>query len=135
MNKKSEEKFVGQLSINRVSGFQDYVCIRVTDKLSGHDFLELDVDFEEFAKAVTGFSLQKCVFKLRSMNTVGKKREIKHEIVQRPTKYDSQARDDEINGILAPYEIDGWVGSRYDITNHHNWTGDNKVRVCFRRYV
>jgi hypothetical protein len=123
----------GKLSIHRVhSGDDDYIAIEVVDGLSGTKFVQIEITPETLGNVITGLSFQECEFELRRIDLVGKKREVTHYLVPRPEHRDDE---EEATALLAPFEINGWKANRRDLYNHHNWCGDDKVRVGFSRYV
>ncbi len=65
---------------------------------------------------------------------IGKQYEHKDELVPRPDIMDRE-KEEVLDALLKPFEVDGWIGSRSDITNPHNWKGKDKVRVGFVRWV
>lgn len=61
-----------KLSINRCDGSQgSWVNLEVTDEISGTTFLSLKIAFEEFAKVMTGLSLQPCQGEVRCLERLG----------------------------------------------------------------
>jgi len=126
----------GKLSIHRVHSDEDYIAIEITDALSGTKFLQVELTAEVLGLVLTGLSFQECKFNLHRVDLVGKKREHKSELVPRPKKYrDDKKAAEEADGLLAPFEIDGWKAHRYDLYNHHNWVKDDMVQVGFIRFV
>ncbi len=107
------------------------ISIEIEDSLSARVFVEIHLTLETFAEAVTGLSSRPGEMEVQNFDLVGKKLEIKSEIVP---QVGFNATKTEIHEALAPFEVDGWTGSRKDVTNHHNFCGNN-VRVKFRRYV
>lgn len=61
-----------KLSINRCDGSQgSWVNLEVMDEISGTTFLSLKIAFEEFAKVMTGLSLQPCQGEVRCLERLG----------------------------------------------------------------
>lgn len=128
----------GKVSINRTSSNykDDYITIELTDDSSGCTVTNIEISMQEFALAVTGLSARPCEFEWYTNCPVGKRREIKTEIVEVPT-YDTR---EVASKYLKPYEIDGWIGYVSDIGNMHRrvqsakdgWSG---FRVTFTRFV
>lgn len=129
----------GQLSIMRVSGDTQYIEITITDDASGVEFVTAKLTLEAFAKAITGLSFTDCEIKTRNLDLVGKQREHKSELIPcngwNLSKRDKEVFEYECQLILGPYEIDGWIGSRYDMGNSKNYVKDEFVKVSFVRYV
>jgi hypothetical protein len=128
-------KLAGAITISRPSGGETrYIRIALEDRLSSIEFLEIEIPLEAFAEAVTGLAYTDCVFELRGLDKVGKRREHKHEMVPLPKSYG--LTDEEIDAALAPFEVDGWKGSHYDAKNSRNYVhGSGKSRIGFVRYV
>lgn len=132
----SEQAHIGRISIHRVHGGGecDVVRIEIEDGASGLLLVRAELSLEELATAITGQGHRPCTLVAwpRNVERMGWTREIKHEVVPRPPR---GATPGDIDAILAPYEADGWIGDRYDITNHYCWVGDNQVLVSFKRFV
>ena len=127
----------GKLTISRYNDFgnKDPIHITITDEKSGVSFCDIEMSLENFARAITGISLQKCNFSTHNLSKVGMKREIKSESVQTPDDFSSSNKDEKIK-ILKPYNIDGWQGSLSDLGNHHHYNYGNKsYTVSFTRWV
>ncbi len=127
-------KYQGKLTISRYTGGEkgSGITIRVTDELSGTEFIEIEITAEVLGNCITGLSYQPCEFELRAAN-VGKTHEHKTEIIPFTVK-DYSKREAEARAAMKPYEVDGWKGSWSDMCNHHNSTKAGQ-RVTFHRYV
>lgn len=128
----------GKITISRVqcSHEDDYICIQVIDEVSETRFVEVKLTPETFANVITGLAFQDCEFKTRDLNRIGLFREYKTEKIHRPKKYKStDGAKVELDSILEPFEIDGWLATRDDAYNNHRWAEDYKVKVGFTRYV
>lgn len=126
----------GSVTISRVSSTHGspYIQISVRDEASRHQFIELTLSMEAFAMAVTGMGAQPLTFDLRGVDYVGKRREVKEELVPRPPSIENAYRNEVAATTLAPFEVDGWVGRVDDLWDHHKAVG-NKQRVVFTRYI
>ena len=124
----------GKININRTSSNQedDYISISIVDESSHVQFVDVKMSLLAFANAITGMGFNSCDFELRCPELVGMKRERKEELLPRPKFQDTI---EDLQKILNPFEVDGWIGSLYDMTNHHYWVGDNQVKVGFTRHV
>ena len=105
--------------------------IAVEDKDSRITFFEAEIDFEFFAKYITGSSDQPIKFGIRGINNIGKKVEIKTEVVTIP----DNPTDNDIDVAVKKFEVNGWVGRRECCKNHHNLQGPNHYAVHFHRWV
>jgi len=125
----------GRISISRTSSNRedDYISISIVDESSHVQFVDVKMSLLDFANAITGVAFNSCDFELRHPELVGMKREHKSELLP-CSKFGDTVED--LQKILDPFEVDGWFGSLYDLTNHHNRSrfGD-QVRVGFIRYV
>ena len=67
----------GKLTISRPSFGSDkeVIAISVIDKDAVVEFLEIEIDLDEFARCITGLSNIDCNFETRYLEVVGKKRE------------------------------------------------------------
>lgn len=130
----------GNVTISRVNtGDGQYMEIRIADSSSRTEFVTAKLSMENFAKAIVGLAHTECEIETQRLDLVGKKREHKTEMVacngwelksEKKTLFNAQC-----DVILAPYEVDGWIGSRYDMGNSKNYIGDDYVKVSFVRYV
>lgn len=126
----------GKISIGRVhSNNGEWVEITIKDETSLVEFLEVKVSLENFAKLITGLSYIDCNFQTRGLNLVGKQREYKTVIVACDGWSLKRDEEEAINAVLAPYEVDGWIGRRYDLKNSKNYVGHEGVKVLFERWV
>lgn len=126
----------GKIIISRASGGQidaTPIHIEIEDGPSRTRVLDIYMALDEFCKALFS-SYGQCTIRHFPEAPIGKIAENKEEIV--PYKWAS-GRDNlpAQNKALAPFEIDGWVGYRNDLTNPHRSAGQDKQRVTFHRYV
>lgn len=126
----------GSITIGRVTSTHGdpYIQVSVQDETSRHHFIELTMSMEAFAMALTGMGAQPLTFDLRGVDYVGKRREIKDELVPRPPSVERTRQSEAAAIVLAPFETDGWVGRADDLWNHHKAVGCQQ-RVLFTRYV
>lgn len=127
-------KLKGKISITRPNSnvHGDYINITISDDTSGCEFVDLTMSMTDFAYCVTGMSHQDCSVEFRPDN-VGKTMEHKTISIPRPKSYGKDVS--EIKNLLAPHEVDGWVGNASDASNHHQWGPDDTVSVSFHRFV
>lgn len=117
------------------------IRIEVVDGESRVHFLQVNMSVEEFALAITGCGERECEFELRGVDTVGKVREHKEEMVEfdRDVIY-SRDRDAALLALKS-YEVDGWIGDANDAFNHHRQGAISvtrhavSARIRFTRYV
>jgi hypothetical protein len=135
----------------RGGGTPDEMRLRVTDPVSGIQFLELIIDPGELMRALTGSTVQ-AQFELNATHLIGMKHEQKTELIPfdcfdgSATRVDGQRceshqRTDAMRKALAPFEHDGWKGRGDDLLNMHNRVGGRhgektpKQKVSFTRFV
>jgi hypothetical protein len=122
----------GKISITRSSN--DTISIELKDESSAITFLRAEMTPEAFGFAITGLGMQQCEFRYLQDDRIGKKLEVKTEIV--PCPYMSPSNFVEcIRDYVQPYEVDGWK-AKSSLTNYnpHNRTSEG-YRVTFKRYV
>jgi hypothetical protein len=128
----------GKFTISRVQSNvgDDYIQIQFVEVNSGARFVAARIDLESFALAITGQASLPCDLDIRGLDRLGKKHEVKTEIVS----YEGARFTDDLRvdpaaiAALAPYEVDGWKGRVEDLFNHHNRSGP-LCRVTFDRWV
>ncbi len=134
----------GKMTISRPRGGSgdQYVSITIVDEFSRCGVVEIRVGLAVLTEALTGLAYQPVECRWTSgVAHIGKTREYKSEVVWVPDSYKDD-RGDIVNAALAPFEVDGWVGSRADATNHHCRVrrnaarlGGSNMRVGFYRFV
>lgn len=132
-------EFPGSISISRVSCSHepDYVSIKIIDETSHARFAEIRMTFEQLGLAITGRSEVDCIVDFREEAPIGKRRELKYELVPAPP--DRQITAEEGVALLAPFEVDGWKGQLRELHNSRNDRlgpgGEKLRRVAFVRYI
>lgn len=130
----------GKLTISRLSSnhtdMDNLIRIQLKDKTSGVEFLEINLSPEQFALALTGLGYQECEFSLGGLDVIGKRRQVKDEVVNAPDGLSlSKISEEEKADLLTPYCVDGWeVNNTRDLGNPHRRVGDG-YRVTFIRFV
>ena len=131
------KKLRGKLTITTPSSSNrpnSWVSITVEDESSHCQFLEIEVSYEELAKALTGRGYRPCEFKFNEDAPIGKTVEVKKELVH--YEGSSSKKDEALRQkAVEPFEVDGWACNPDDLLNHHNHRGDKNYAVTFRRYV
>lgn len=123
----------GQMTISRPQGSTggEYINLAFVDGLSRVQFLEVRVPLASFAEALTGLAYVPVDLEVRGLDRIGMTREHKTERVP----FLGRGRADE---AIAPFEIDGWTGSRRDYENHHKSirTDEGEFQaISFERHV
>lgn len=135
---------IGNISINRCSGTDGYVCrIEINDGSSSCRIIEMELSFEALGQAITGLSFQPVKFNLYGSDHIGKKHEYKTELVKIQRDIIGWKPDEDslakLSEALKPYEVDGWKARIDDAFNHHltRLTDDGCVEVTmgFDRWV
>jgi len=104
---------------------------------SGITFLDLTIQPDVFAKAITGSRNQLCTVALRDLHNLGKRREVK-EIIVPYVRIPGELRteDSAKAQALAPFEVDGWKGRPSDLGNYYRGSpGGQSYCVTFTRFV
>ncbi len=125
-----------KLSIGRYSGSREGIHIDVIDESSRVTIVELDVSFEEFAKALTGMYGVPCVAEWRGTELIGKQHQHKTEEV--PFRYPFMGKgkaEKAAKEAIKPFEVGGWRGDWTDCLNWHRRVRDGVQQVSFTRYV
>lgn len=143
MKRHSMKTLKGLVSINTISGHDITAPIRITleDVDSGCIICQATMTFENYARVISNQSSIDCTIELNTSKTIGKKIEVKREIVLIPEKFkntnhwDNPQLGEISSNILKPYEVNGWIGRQNDLWNHHNSRGQNLQEVIFERWV
>lgn len=109
------------------------IHLYVIDELSEVTFLILRTSPEDLAKALTGNYTNECEFELRGAEVIGKRLEMKHEVVTIPG--DGAYTEELIQQVVAPLEVDGWMARTYTIGNHHYQEGRRSYKISLIRFV
>jgi len=108
-----KKKLKGQISISRVFGDESYIQIEIIDKNSRAHFLEIRMDFEEFAKCLTGQSHIDMEFTPRGLYVVGKIKEQKELKFEIPESINFLHHKDYAEKHAQTFADDGWTASLY----------------------
>lgn len=104
----NEDKKPFSVTISRPScgNGDEYISIEVIDNKSRARFLELKVDYADFAQLVTGLSFVGCDGAVRNLERVGKKKVGKQIEFEVSNYYGSK---DEAREKVNNYLVDGYV--------------------------
>lgn len=105
MNKKIEVA----VSIGRNS--RDEVHIRIEDRASSVEFVDVSMSYEEFAKALTGLSMVDATAEVRSLEVVGKTRI--HETRKTLCPLDTYNKADLVDWLNKNCQEEGWTLQTY----------------------
>jgi hypothetical protein len=128
----------GKLTIARTSNHE--IRIYLEDASSGVPIVCVKCTPEDFGNAVTGLGDAPCSvgYRTEAWAVVGKRHEHKEELIEVQGAW-GRLSAGECQNILAPYEIDGWIGDPSDLNNHHRLgrsvDGTAIARVGFHRHV
>lgn len=131
---------IGKVTCSSSERTEHYISIGIEDEFSTINFLRVKVSMENFAEALMGLGHVPVEFELSGVDRVGKKYEYKTLEIHVPYRPgDLCTSDDLIDKAISKQEFDGWVGSRRDCKNHHNWlrnaTSGAVYNVRFCRWV
>lgn len=107
-------KHKGKISITRPScgDGREYISIRLEDKDSHIKFVEVEVDYGEFTKALTGLAGSQCLLKFHNLENVGKIKEHDNiSFIMPEHNYDDKDKVASIAAISACPK--GWEPSLY----------------------
>jgi hypothetical protein len=124
--------YPGEISFSRNNHNEMHFHI---DDANGSRIVDVYMTPEQFGLMISGLSNQECKFALTNLNVVGKKREIKTELVPYS---DYRNNEEEMRKALAPFEIDGWKAIKGQLGNHHYrlFVDDTQVySVNFVRFI
>lgn len=119
----------------RRGGDNDYVALCVRDGSSKIEFLELHIEFADFAQALTGLAHVECEADYRGLDNVGKTKEVSPFEFEMPKgKYRDKDTAREIAAKVAP---EGWMVENYFSSQGSFFTEDGMemARTTIYRYV
>ncbi len=135
----------GKISISRPHGHNcDYIQIRVKDVNSLVPFVDVQIKYADFTRALTGQGEIDCEFETRWLDLLGTIRENKTEVVlipARKTRNERSVNRQIIRNAIAAHEVNGWRGDDDDAKNFHRYVRDDKesggkyFNISFVRYV
>lgn len=141
-------KIPGNISISRVHDNRSdeaYMEIRIHDEISHTEFVEMRISLKSMMEAISGVSARPGTIELRGLTNVGRKLEVKEELLNVTEWYNSNdilKRQKVFSKALfkaaAEYEVAGWEGSIDEHFNHHRLVQKADgfyYRTTFRRYV
>ena len=133
----------GAITISRLMGYESGIIIRIEDRISGLDFMEITISAKELGEALTGLAHRGCDVELWPIDNIGKYRRAQNVKVELPSEsdqyrlihdldksYDSWCiPDDNHRNILIDYAMDsyvksGWSFNRDSFRNHHHLNGN-----------
>lgn len=121
----------------QTSSGDNYFSLEVTDRLSRVRFLEVKLDYRQFATLV-GTSEFVCEVPtiIKGVDKLGKS--LEHKIETIVVDSDERRNIEYVRLAVLDYEMDGWVADSYDLTrwNHHRLNpAAGTYSVGFTRYV
>lgn len=129
----SKDKLIrGMLSISRRDGggIPSRICMRIRDEVSRTDFVEIEIPFDEFSKALMGAAERPMGYSTKGLDVIGKNRinENRKMIVDN-IGYDK----DEYSKVIArDFKEEGWKASTYlGSKNSVTRLNDDKVELSF----
>lgn len=131
----------GKITLGRYDNYDEPLPIHITikDDLSGIEFIKISMTLENLANLITNRGYIDCDFEFNAIEKVGLTREHKTEIVELPEEimFISKPENEKVlDDALKPFEVDGWIGRKSDLTNYHNRVKNkNAFSVSFFRWV
>lgn len=128
-----------KISISRVTGGEgpDYVSLTIQDGTSRCELVDMQIDFDTFARLLTGQSYMDAKAEFGNFDTIGATMETKLIALYAPRGKHYMFTDTELDAIVAPHETDGWRIHRHDIGNYHKVIkgSPETYTVAAHRYV
>ena len=127
------------LTISRPQGGDGVkkISIRVKDKNSAIEFLNLSIGLEEFSEALTGLAACECSIEVRGLDYVGKVKERKPLIVELTKETSYADRKEEALRLAEEVLESEWLLDRYLGSQDSFFTEDSigYARLSVYRYV
>lgn len=134
------KKLDGKIDIKHRKG--GTVQITVRDVKSRVEFIEIEMSWEEFCRAVmTNLADRPCTFELVGVELVGKTKQSKIvSVVVENLPFSSDERIAIAKNVATPHEVDGWKAdagwvSRSRDGVSHNGDGTSTLNIPFYRWV
>lgn len=135
------QEYKGTVTISHVRDAQSghtWVELRIAEKNCGVEFCTVRVELKDFTEAIFGHGYRDCDIAMHGLDVLGLESQNKEEIIA-GNPYTYKGKQAMLKAIVA-LEKDGWIASRKDIENHHNFVrpapgGADGYRVTFFRYV
>lgn len=132
----------GKIDISRPScgDGREYISIRVKDHTSKVRFLEIEIDLDEFTKALTGMGETPCNIKCRNLNKVGRELISKNVEVEMgddwPTSTSKSLANQRVLKLIEKTGKDWIIFSGFSSQNSFfKRDGKNYARTSLRRWV
>ncbi len=125
-----------KLTISKLYSNKSCVFIQVKDVDAGIKFLEIEIDFEEFAKCLMGQGEMKCLMKTNKIQNVGKT--IKRDTLEFELPMDNYVMEKKDIIDLAKKNCpDGWDVYNYFGSKDSFFTKNNKpyARTQIKKWV
>lgn len=120
-------KHKAALTISRpsYSNGKQKISISVEDVDAVIDFLEIEIDLDEFARCITGLGMAKCEMEVRGLKNVGKKRESMDIVFEMPD-VDYNKKLETAQRLAKEAAPEGWESSVYFGSQDSFFTKDGK---------
>lgn len=122
----------GELTISRYSS-TDTIKVTVYDCASGCEVAEIELSAKDLAMALTGLGNVDCSFELHA-KYAGMEYQHKTVEIQVPVST-GRISNEQAKDLVAPFEIEGWLGRLSDLSNPHRRNKDGTYKVHFGRYM
>lgn len=122
----------GMISISRRDGggVPSRICIRIRDEVSCTDFVEIEIPFDEFSRALMGTAERPMGYSTKGLEVIGKNRiNENRKMIVDDIGYDK----DEYSKVIArDFKEEGWKASTYlGSKNSVTRLNDGKVELSF----
>lgn len=134
----SKKALKGAITISKPTygSGEKWIVITLNDERAGIQFLEVRVDYANFAEALTGLSLVGCEFDVRGLQNVGKKAE--RDTLRFEVPKNTYSRKSGLLRELADKALpEGWSCSYYFNSQDSFYEKDGKrwAQTSIRRWV
>ena len=105
----------GQIAISRPTygGDKKKISIQIMDKTSRIRFVDVEIDYDKFAEAITGLSYVDCDIETRNLSNVGKTKEsmtFEFPMPSDSSGYDKDVARSEVDQLINKRE--GWIADK-----------------------
>ncbi len=122
----------GKITLSRNSS--GIISMKIEDKKSGIDFIEIELNSEDFTDALFGIACRPCIFKTRSLESIGKE-QITEEVIIEIDK--ARDKKEALRKVSELDSTDGWEYSTYLGNQDSFFSKDDKhyVRTTRTKYT
>lgn len=131
-------KLSGKLTVLRSHrGDAPMVRIHVRDDEARTNFLVIELTPDALMQAIMGSSQVECTLETANLERVGMLMQTKIIHIDAPKDVvgSLDGQEQQITAALSPHEVDGWIGTRADMTSSRRRCEGQKQAVTFCRWI